>query len=267
MDATHWQRQESDKPLFSDLIWARPEHKGTAGKLLVIGGNLHAFSAPAEAFNQAEKAGVGRVRVMLPDATRKIVGRIMEHVEYGPSTPSGSFGQRSLSELLDTAAWADGVLFAGDLGKNSETAILIEKFTRTYTGQLTLTKDAADYAVSSPDMVANRHDTLLVVSFAQLQRLAVELGFTKAFTFDMDLLHLVDALSDLTKTYAPFIIVKHLDQIHCAANGRVISTKRQDTNVWRIRTATHAAVWWLQNPGKPLEALATSLTTQANTNS
>src|SRR5690606_2345051 len=57
----YWRRQTPGEPLFPDVLWSRPEQKTTAGKLLVIGGNLHAFAAPAEAYNEAEKAGVGTV--------------------------------------------------------------------------------------------------------------------------------------------------------------------------------------------------------------
>lgn len=257
MDNTFWQKQTPDHPLFPDLLWSRPEQKSAAGKLLVVGGNLHAFSAPAEAFSKAEKAGAGTVRVVLPDAAKKIVGRIMEHVEYAPSTPSGSFSQRALDELLSMAAWSDGVLVAGDLGRNSETAILLEKFANKYSGQLTLTKDAVDYITSTPQLYTLRQHTLLVVSFAQLQKLATALGFQIAFTFDMDLLRFVDALHQFTKEFGLHIIVKHHQQIHSAVKGKVVTTSlKEDKEIWRVQTAAHAAVWWMQNPRKASAAFA-----------
>jgi ADP-dependent NAD(P)H-hydrate dehydratase / NAD(P)H-hydrate epimerase len=260
MHQEYWQRQGAQKPLFPDLLWSRPEQRSQAGKLLVIGGNLHAFAAPAEAFGEAEKAGAGTVRVILPDAAKKIVGRVMEHVEYAPSTPSGSFSQKALAELLDLSMWADGVLIAGDLGRNSETAILLESFTSKYKGQLTLAKDAVDYVTSSPQMIADRQNTLLVLSFAQLQKLAAALEFDRPFTFDMDLLRLVDTLHELTKKFRTYIVVKHLDQILCAVDGKIVSTRLvEDSEIWRVKTASHAAAWWMQNPSKPLEALTTGI--------
>jgi ADP-dependent NAD(P)H-hydrate dehydratase / NAD(P)H-hydrate epimerase len=260
VSVSFWQKQTGSEPLFPDLLWSRPEQRNAAGKLLIIGGNLHAFGAPAEAFAEAEKAGAGAVRVILPDATKKTVGRILEHVEYAPSTPSGSFGQKALAELLELSAWADGVLIAGDLGRNSETAILLEKFAAKYIGLLAFTKDAADYVVASPELVRKRKPTLLVLSFAQLQKLASGLGYERAFTFDMDVLRLVDTLHDFTKQFPFFIVLKHLDQLHCAVDGQIVSTKlQQDIEIWRVKTAAYASVWWLQNPTKPLEALATAL--------
>lgn len=242
------------------MTWSKPEQKSAAGKLLVIGGNLHAFAAPAEAYGEAEKAGAGVVRVILPDSAKKIVGRIMEHVEYAPSTPSGSFSQKALSALLDSSAWADGVLVTGDLGRNSETAILLEKFLDKYKGQVTLTKDAVDYIVSEPKMIQGREDTLLVLSFAQLQKLAQNLGFDKAFIFDMDVLRFVDTLHEFTEEFPLHIIVKHHAQIYCAVNGQIVSTKREDREeIWRVRTAAYASVWWMQNPTKPIEAITTAV--------
>src|SRR5580704_1951753 len=138
----YWHRQTADKPLFPELLWSRPEHKAQAGKLLIIGGNLHGFAAPAEAFAIAEKTGIGTTRVLLPDALHKTIGKVFMAGEFAPSTPSGSFAKKSLAEFLEMANWADAVLIAGELGRNSETAIVLEQFVEKYSGQLTIAKDA-----------------------------------------------------------------------------------------------------------------------------
>ena len=54
------------------------------------------------------------------------MGKTLEDGEYAPSTPSGSFSTQALGELQAMANWADGTLIAGDIGRNSETAILLE---------------------------------------------------------------------------------------------------------------------------------------------
>lgn len=260
MDRDYWHRQTSDVPLFPDLSWSRPENAAYAGKLLIVGGNLHGFTNPAAAYAESQKAGIGVARVLLPDALQKTIGRVFEAGEFGPSTPSGSFSQRALGELLPMAAWADAALLAGDLGRNSETAILLEKFADKYKGQLTATCDAADYFTSAPSMILTRPDTLWVISLAQLQKLAISAKFTTAFTFDMDILRFVDALHEFTLQHPLLIIVKHLGNIFVAVDGRISSTRlKSELPVWRLKTASHAAVWWLQNPGKPFEALTTSL--------
>lgn len=265
MTPEFWQKQEAGKPLFPHLLWSRPENRQLAGKLLIVGGNLHGFLAPAEAYSEAMKAGAGMCRVLLPSAIQKVVGPSIENGEFAASTPSGSFSQRALVELLDWCKWADGVLFAGDLGRNSETAIMVEKFLQKCEAPTIITKDAMDYVVSLPSAALERPNTTLVPSFAQLQRLAIAAKFDLPLTFSMDLLHLVEWLHRFTEQHAPHIVVKHLDRLFVAVNGEVSTTRLpQDQPIWRLKTASHAAVWWLQNPGKPFEALSTAVYTRAH---
>ncbi|HET9174277.1 MAG TPA: hypothetical protein VFN56_03280 [Candidatus Saccharimonadales bacterium] len=260
MDHTYWHKQTSNNPIFPDLVWSRPENRAHAGKLLIVGGNLHGFSAVATAFSEADKAGIGTARALLPSSLQKTVGRIFEAGEYAPSTPSGSFAQTALSEMLAMAAWSDGVLLAGDFGRNSETAIVLEKFAAKYSGQLTLTKDAADYFTPSPKALLQRPATTFVISFSQLQQLGMHAQFISPFTYNMDLLRLLDALHEFTTIYPVSIIVKHLQNIVVATSGKVSTTKLEaDLEMWRVATAAHAAVWWLQNPSKTFEALTTSV--------
>lgn len=260
MANTYWHKQTSGQPLYPDLLWSRPENKRQSGKLLIVGGNAHGFSAAGEAFREATKAGIGTARVLLPDSLQKTVGRVFEAGEYAPSTPSGSFSQKALAEILDMSQWADATLLAGDFGRNSETAILLEQFIVKYSSQLTLTKDAVDYFAKSPESLLARKNTVLVPSFAQLQKLAVGARFNKAFTFDMDFLRLIDNLRDFTSLHQSTLVTKHLQTIFVAKSGQVSTTKLiTDQEIWRVKTAAHAAVWWLQNPTKPFEALTTSL--------
>ena len=253
-------------PAFPDLLWSKPENKQHAGKLLIIGGHAHGFAAPAEAYNEALKAGIGTARVILPDHIRtqlKPFARSMPEMEFAPSTPSGSFASRSLAELLDASAWADGVLLAGDLGRNSETAIVLEKLMTKTNLPLVLTKDAVDYFTSNTDPVLSRGKTCIVLSLAQLQKLVQHTPFETAITFSMDLVHLVEALHNFTAMHNSYIITKHHDNVIVAVNGGVSTTK---TNLglednWRVATASMASVWLIQNPTKPFEALTTAVYT------
>jgi len=252
----YWHKQTKDKPLFPELEWSRPENKVFAGKLLVVGGDAQNFAAPAEAYTEALKAGVGVARVLLPDALQKTVGRVFEAGEYAPSTPSGSFAQKALVELLGSSHWADGVLLAGNFGKNSETAILLEKFVTKYTGQLTLTGDSIDYFLADPTPITNRANTLLVPNFSQLQKLCSASRFPQPLTSSMDLLHFVETLHNFSETHTIALIISHLENIVITTDGQVSTTKSTEDNTTKI--ATHAAVWWLQNPSKTFEALTTS---------
>ncbi len=259
MDTINWFKQTSE-PLFPDIIWSKPENTLHAGKLLVIGGNSHGFSAPAEAYQYALEAGIGRVRVVLPDAVRKIVSTLLPSCEYLPSTVTGSFAQKGLNELLGYSSGVDGVSLAGDFGRNSETAILLESFLQKYQGFVSLTRDAVDYFSNHPDILFERPKTLIVVSLAQLQKLALHTNLPRPITFNMDMVQLVDDLQQLTTHYPVSIIVKQLTNIHVAVAGKVSTTKlSEDLDMWRLRTSIQAMVFWLHNPTKSFEALTTGV--------
>jgi NAD(P)H-hydrate repair Nnr-like enzyme with NAD(P)H-hydrate dehydratase domain len=119
-----WLRQTKE-PLFPDVLWSRPENKRHAGKLLIIGGHKQTFNAVSEAYSATLKAGIGIVRVILPDSLHKMLHAVFPDAEFASSTPVGSFSRLALDDLVLASEWADGVLLAGDFGHNSETAILL----------------------------------------------------------------------------------------------------------------------------------------------
>lgn len=261
MDRTYWHRQTSDKPLYPELLWSRPENKRTAGKLLIIGGSTHGFAAPAEAYQEAGVAGIGSTRVVLPAPLKSTAGLLLDTVDYAPATPSGSFAKASLGVMLESAAWADGILVAGDLGRNSETAVVLESLLEKSSLPAVLTKDSIEYITSQPNSIIARPSRTLVLSMSQLQRLFTATKQSTAITLSMDLLHLVDVLHEFTSIVPFGIITRHLDQTFVAFGGQVSTTPTTDDkeDLWRVKTAAHVSVWLIQNPTKQFEAMTTSL--------
>jgi NAD(P)H-hydrate repair Nnr-like enzyme with NAD(P)H-hydrate dehydratase domain len=259
MDQSYWLRQTT-QPLFSELEWSRPETKQQAGKLLVIGGSAHGFAAPAEAYGVAEKAGIGAISVMLPDSLQRSVSKLFPAATFAPSTPSGSFASSALAELLEASLHADAVLLPGDISRNSETTVVIENLLEKYDGQVTLTKDAADLFCQQPISILQRPKTLFVISMGQLRRLGSEAHYPRAFTSEMGLVQLIEALHEFTKRFSFTILTRHQEQYIIADNGRISSTTIAVPHpIWRLERASAASVWWLQNPNKPLEALTMSV--------
>lgn len=170
MNNNYWLRQ-TDKPLFPDLEWSKPEQRAKAGKLGIIGGNKLGFASVAESYQTALTTGVGEVKILLPDALKKAVPKSITDAVFAGSNQSGSLSNESYEQLRSLSDWADGILLIGDAGRNSETAIVYEKFLEKYTGQLTITRDAIDLLKSNPIALVERPDTSLIMSFAQLQKL------------------------------------------------------------------------------------------------
>jgi hypothetical protein len=315
MENTNWFKQTPDKPLFDDLLWSRPENRLHAGKLLIVGGNRHAVTAPGSAYSATVKAGAGTVRVLLPDATRKMIGKIFPEAEFASSTPSGSFSRKALDQLLENAAWADGVLLSGDFGRNSETAILLDSFAAKFSGRLTVAQDGLDYFLNKNSQFFSRPNTLAVINFGKLQKLAQNNRPQPPIRYSMNLRQLVEVLNEWLEQTEIQLLTNHADQFVAASNNKISTTpmpssaqqahadvvqgtgeqqtepymkygegaaqpvtpqsaastsgaagsaSRQAGAVrllgnWQIELAAYAAVWLMQQPTKPFEALATSI--------
>ena len=259
MQQDYWLKQ-TDKLLFPDLEWSKPEQRSKAGKLGIIGGNKLGFASIAESYQTALETGAGDVKILLPDALKKAVPSTMTDAVFAPSNLSGGLSSDAYAQLRSLGDWADEILLIGDAGRNSETAIVYEKFLEKYTGQLTITRDAIDLLKSNPIALVERPDTSLIMSFAQLQKLFQTTYYPIVLTFSMQLSNLVDALHKFTITYPTTITVFHQDNILVAHEGKVVSMPWTDPMlIWRGQVATKAATYWLWSPKKSLEAISTSL--------
>lgn len=259
MDHTYWRQQTASKPLFPDIEWSRPERRDQAGRLGIIGGNKLGFAGVATSYETALQTGVGDARVLLPDALRGTLPRTISDAVYGASTPSGSLASDALTDMLALASWANGVLLVGDAGRNSETAIVYERFLQEYSGFVTITRDAVDLVRSTAHILVDRPDTVYVLSFAQLQKLFQTVYYPKVLTFSMQLMQLVEALHKFTITYPVTIVTFHRERLIVAHGGEVVTHEfDQPMLIWRGITATRASSYLLWSPDKPLEAIAAS---------
>ena len=260
MSMNYWIKQSVDQPAFPEMEWSKPENKRHAGKLLIMGGNLQGFSEPATAFSGAQQAGIGSMRVLLPDSIRKTVSVFMPEADFAPSTPSGSFATQSLDTLLEHGSWADGVLLAGDFGKNSETAVLIESFLSKYNGLLGLTGDSLEYFIENPNSLLGRAKTVAIMTFAQTQKMITNTKFKTPVSSSMDLMYLVEALHKFSDTYHFNLITTHQNAVVISSKGRVSTTSSINLGqVSNVIVAAQAMTWWIQHPAKPFEALTTAV--------
>lgn len=255
-----WQQQEPGTPLFADIAWNKPEQRSQAGRLGVIGGNKLGFAGVAESYSTLCKAGVGEVKVLLPEALRKSIPVSITEAQFAPSNVSGSLNREALPHMRALGEWAQGILLIGDAGRSSETAIVYDDFIRHYHGQLTLTRDAIDLLQTSHTTLLEREHTLFVASFAQVQKLFRSVYYPKMLVFSMQLLQLVDTLHKFTVTYPVAIATLHKDTLVMAYGGSVITMPwSSPLRIWRGHTASMMAAYYLWNPSKPLEAITTSV--------
>ncbi len=254
---TFWQSQEAEAPLFPSMLWSKPETKQSAGKLLIIGGQAQEFIHVAESFAAAEQAGAGTVRVLMPESTRKLT-KMLPNIEYAPSNASGSFAKSALAELLDASQWADGVLLAGDLGKNSETNLMLEQFIADFNGVLIIASAAlASITLPAKDLF-QRENTVLVVTFDEFQKFGISLELKTPITSDSGIPVLAAILYELTATYPISLTILHGSAIWTARTGNVAITNKKSMKPFG-QQAAGIAVWSIQNPNKLFEAITTAV--------
>lgn len=259
MADTYWLKQTES--LFPELEWNKPERRNQAGKLLIVGGNIHNLGAPAKAFETAKKIGIGDTHVALPDKTKRLVGSTLPEAIFLPSTNSGEFSSEATNQLLEYTLWADTVLLPGNFGRNSQVSILIEKLLGTYNGCVVMACDGVDNIIGSSELLFSRPKTTLILSFAQLQKITKILQLNYLVLFDMDLVKLVTTLHEITMIYPVAIMTLHNNQVLVAEGGKVSTTKYESAEkkpAWRVRAAATAATFQTWNPEKSFESLTHS---------
>ena len=124
-----------------------------------------------------------------------------------------------------------------------------------------MTRDAIDLIKNDTKAIVEREQTVLVASFAQVQKLFQAVYYPKILVFSMQLLQLVEALHKFTISYPVTIVTLHQDHIIIADNGQVVTQAWDNPmRIWRGDTATRIASYLLWSPSQKLEAIATSLT-------
>lgn len=261
MDRDYWLRQQPTTPLFPNIEWQKPEQRSLAGKLLIIGGNAHGFAAVAQAYQDALAAGAGECRVVLPDALKKAINPLALDCVYVPTNPSGGITKDALPALKAAAAWADALLFIGDAGRNSETAIVYEQLLQTFPDKLTIvTRDAVDLTKSLWPELLQRENAVFIATFAQLQKMFQAVYYPRTLLFSMQLTNVVEALHKFTVTYPASLVVFHQNQLIVATAAQISSTPWENPMlIWRGSVAARTAVYAMQQKSQLFQAITTSL--------
>ncbi len=256
----YWHKQTLEKPLFTDIAWNKPEQRSRAGRMAILGGNKLGFAAIAENYSEALKIGAGECRVILPDVLKKSIPTTITDTVFIPSNPSGGISKEGGADLFAAAEWANMLLLIGDSGKNSETAMAYENLLQKTDSPVVIARDVIDLLRQNSNEIIARENTLLVLSFAQLQKLFQAVYYPKLLTFSMQITSLVEALHKFTITYPANIMVMHNDNLLVASGGEVSSTPwNNPMAIWRGSVATKAACYWLWNPKNPFEAITASI--------
>ncbi len=246
-----WQVQKNE-PLFPDILWSRPENKNGAGKMLLVGGSLDNFANIAQNYSLAEQAGVGTCFLLVPQSLYKVTKNI-PFINYAPANRSGSFASNALADILELARGVDAVFLGGDIGKNSETSLMLEKFLMKYTSFVAISQDSLLSINKSWRNLLARNNTIVEINLHNLQTIAIELQFEKAILSDSPNSLIAKTLHKITSDYESILALQTDTNIWFAKSGQVIACSKNNYNYAK------AIVWLIQQPNKVLESLASSV--------
>ncbi len=249
--STSWLRQTKEEPLFPDLIWARPERKDRAGKLLIIGGSSHGFVSTIKSAEFAKAAGIGEIKVMLPKGVSHVLGHPPETIALD-QTDAGSFARSGLDEAIGALSWANAVLIPGELSKNAETTIFTEELLDKNDLPVIVAGDALDIYLDSNGRSAN---VVAVADFKQAQKLVNRSNSARALLSNANLDDLVKVIQEsLGGKFSVFVLLNE-DQALVLDQKRASLTK---TELDPVEFAARAAVLCAQFPNKLFEATTSS---------
>lgn len=142
----------------------RDSHKGTFGRVLVIGGARGYAGAVILAARAAVRSGAGLVTALVPDCIGDIVasGSVETMVNRGEETESGSLASvvwRSWRGRIDQF---DAILVGPGMTRHQETLLLVRELVRESRTPLVLDADALAVFANQPDWFAKAHAPVVI---------------------------------------------------------------------------------------------------------
>ncbi len=256
---TVWEIQNSDKALFPDVLWDKPENKIHANSALIIGGSSTNFHLVSDAYAYAQKINFAQLKFYLPKSLEKLTRSLLINTEYGDINKSGSFAMTNLANLISLSAQYDSTILIGNLGESSETNLLFEKLSNQIINKnLILCNDSLQF-LNNQQLTTNPEKFTLIVELNQLQKIIRLLNFSQNIKSSDDLTIIADIVSKLAKKYLLKIVLRMNQHVLVFADDKCSLTKKnQIDDKWSSKISVEIASWMNFNTVKKYERLTTA---------
>ena len=131
-------------------------HKGSFGKLLIIGGSQNYRGAPALAAGAALKSGAGYVRLAVPEVLVSQIFPLVPEAVFLPQGGSGPIGAEHLPDLLEQAILSDAAVIGPGLSTDPESVRLARDFIAAAELPLVVDGDALTALAGREELCRNR---------------------------------------------------------------------------------------------------------------
>lgn len=206
-------------PLLVDGSWLRSvvppfaadAHKGTRGKLVIVGGQLGMAGAPVLAARAAMRSGVGMVRLVVsPDSLPAVQGSEPHALASAWPEPTAPAWEALVG------GWADVVLVGPGLGASGETRRMVESLLAAWRGPVVLDADALNVFAGEAGTLGKSlgaRPALLtphVLEFARLAGLDLQAVLDRRF----------DVGAELASATGAAVLLKGVPTVVSAPDGR-----------------------------------------------
>ncbi|MEP7087321.1 MAG: NAD(P)H-hydrate dehydratase [Gemmatimonadota bacterium] len=203
----HWVRAHVP-PIFADA------HKGTRGKLLIIGGQVGMAGAPLLAARAALRSGIGMVRLVVARENIPVVQAAV------PEAPAHAWPENAADVDNMISGWADTVVIGPGLGASYGSRAIVERVLRGFRGPVVLDADALNVFAGEPEQLGaliGERAALLTPHPAEFARmLGVHIDDVLAQRFDIGI--------DLARRTRATVLLKGVPTIITAVAGeRLVS--------------------------------------------
>jgi len=147
-------------------------HKGSFGKLLIIGGSANYRGAPALAAGAALKSGAGYIRLAVPEGLVPQIFPLVPEAVFLPQGGSGTIGAEHLPDLLEQAMLSDAAVIGPGLSTHPESVRLALDFITASELPLVVDGDALTALAGREELCRNRKfPTILTPHPGEMARL------------------------------------------------------------------------------------------------
>ncbi len=258
-ETINWEIQNSNSPLFSDILWDKPENKFQSNSLLIIGGSSSSFNLVSDAFGFTQKLLFSRLTFYLPKTLEKITGSFLSDGSYGQINNSGSFSMINLENLINLSAQHDSTIIVGNLGESSETNLLFEKLNNQIEAKNLILCNDSLKLLNGNQLKINPEKFTLIVDIPQVQKLLKTLNYHQTVKSSDDLSKIANVISQFSEEFSLKIILRLENYIFVFADNRCSLTKKMNLDdKWQTKIAVETAVWLNYDSTKKYERLTTA---------
>ncbi len=155
-----------DEKSVSDLMPKRADnsHKGSYGKLLIIGGSAGMTGAAAMAAEAALKCGAGLVSVAVPKSLNEVLEvKLTEAMTIPAEDKNGAFTADAAEVLIQSAKNADAVVFGPGIGRGADIKIILEALLEKTDMPIIIDADGL-YALAQNTELLKKHGKRLILT-------------------------------------------------------------------------------------------------------